>query len=455
MNGFVRTPALGAVVVAMLIVAPLAIAPASAAPPAKRPAAACLADLDGVAESEIDLPGLPPEELEPPLLPTFAAWSVLPGPLAPVAGTDGKIHLVYELLFINVTLEPLRIESLQVVDPTRGNLSVGTNRVFAADGVEVTARFRHLTLPRDKRTTTSVDYSNELQSGLSAIVYMDVTFDSVRDVPKAIAHRAALSRGQALPGAPPGAPPIYPDPPTVAVAACAKVGKPAVVVAPPLKGDRWLNGNGCCQVIGPHRYTILPLNGTLRAPEHFAIDYLQLDASGFLYTGDPKVLTNWHFYGADVVSVAPGVVVTARNDLPDQVPFAPPVGVTIDTAEGNAVIVDIGGGRFAAYAHLIPGSVTVRIGDRVKQGQRLGSVGNSGSSSAPHLHFQIVDRPSILDAVGLPFVFDRMELTARLVGASDDVLDALFARSVPVANFAGAGPIREQMPLTLDLMRYR
>src|SRR5205823_3540550 len=79
---------------------------------------------------------------------------------------------------------------------------------------------------------------------------------------------------------------------------------------------------------------------------------------------------------------------------------------------GNTVILDLGGNRFAGYAHLQPGSLMVKVGQRVRRGQRLARLGNSGVSSEPHLHFQICDRPSILGCEGLPYLLDAFEITA-------------------------------------------
>lgn len=56
-------------------------------------------------------------------------------------------------------------------------------------------------------------------------------------------------------------------------------------------------------------------------------------------------------------------------------------GLTIDQRGGNLIIVDIGGGNFALYAHLIPDSATVKVGDEVVRGQVIGRLGNSGNTS--------------------------------------------------------------------------
>lgn len=72
---------------------------------------------------------------------------------------------------------------------------------------------------------------------------------------------------------------------------------------------------------------------------------------------------------------------------------------------GNHVTIDHGNGVHSLYAHLRRGSVRVAVGDRVSAGDVIGEVGNSGNTSEPHLHFQLMDRPSVMNAAGLPFRF--------------------------------------------------
>jgi len=86
------------------------------------------------------------------------------------------------------------------------------------------------------------------------------------------------------------------------------------------------------------------------------------------------------------------------------------VPITLETVGGNHVILDIGRGLYAFYAHLQPGSLRVNVGDRVKRGQVLGLVGNSGNSTEPHLHFHISDANSPLGSEGVPYAFDSFEL---------------------------------------------
>jgi len=70
---------------------------------------------------------------------------------------------------------------------------------------------------------------------------------------------------------------------------------------------------------------------------------------------------------------------------------------------GNHVVIDHGDGVFSLYAHVRRGSAVVAVGDRVATGDVIGEVGNSGNTSEPHLHFQLMDHASPLRAAGLPF----------------------------------------------------
>ena len=101
---------------------------------------------------------------------------------------------------------------------------------------------------------------------------------------------------------------------------------------------------------------------------------------------------------------------------PRMIPTADKKAVPIDlqTVGGNHVLLKIGDGASLFYAHMQPGSVRVRVGDRVRKGQVIGRVGNSGQADAPHLHIHLSDRPSTLAAEGLPLVFGSFVLQGHL-----------------------------------------
>jgi murein DD-endopeptidase MepM/ murein hydrolase activator NlpD len=81
---------------------------------------------------------------------------------------------------------------------------------------------------------------------------------------------------------------------------------------------------------------------------------------------------------------------------------------------GNHVVLDLGGGGvYAVLAHLRRGSLRVAKGQRVAAGEQVAECGNSGNSTEPHLHFQLMDHPSVLFAAGLPFRLARYEVEGR------------------------------------------
>jgi murein DD-endopeptidase MepM/ murein hydrolase activator NlpD len=161
-------------------------------------------------------------------------------------------------------------------------------------------------------------------------------------------------------------------------------------------------------------------------------------------------LSSYAYYGAQVLSVAGGTVVRVHDGEPEQTPPSFPPPFDPETAGGNWVVVRIGHGRYAAYAHLQPNSLTVRPGDRVRRGQVLGLLGNSGSSTAPHLHFQVMDRPSVGGADGRPYEFARFRSTGTVTDEQ-----ALFAGSPTPIGPALAGRHHRQLPLNLQVVSFR
>src|SRR5690606_7933718 len=88
--------------------------------------------------------------------------------------------------------------------------------------------------------------------------------------------------------------------------------------------------------------------------------------------------------------------------------------ITMRNIGGNHVIIDIGGGLYAFYAHLAPGSIQVKVGDQVKRGDVIAHLGNTGNSTMPHLHFHILDKPLALGANSIGYVFESYRARAYL-----------------------------------------
>ena len=136
------------------------------------------------------------------------------------------------------------------------------------------------------------------------------------------------------------------------------------------------------------------------------------------------------------------MVTGQSNNVIGDSPF-PPV---ISTAGGNEVLVHLGDGIFTMYGHLLPETVSVAVGDRVRRGDVLGKLGNTGQSTAPHLHFQVMDDNSIAASHGLPWVFDSFVL----VGTFDDLdADGAITGIIPVNSGR-----RGELPLQQTLIRF-
>jgi murein DD-endopeptidase MepM/ murein hydrolase activator NlpD len=112
-------------------------------------------------------------------------------------------------------------------------------------------------------------------------------------------------------------------------------------------------------------------------------------------------LQSYTIDGKSVLAVANAVVVSVTNGFREQTPGKYPTSISLNEADGNSVMLDLGDHRYALYAHLQPGSINVSRGQTVKLGQVIGLVGDTGNSLVPHLHSQVTDGSSSLASNGL------------------------------------------------------
>jgi hypothetical protein len=146
----------------------------------------------------------------------------------------------------------------------------------------------------------------------------------------------------------------------------------------------------------------------------YAYDIVALGPHLELLRGDGSKNSDFVGYGLNIMAPGDGVVVYSRNDVTDNPSSGnqdlpsllklpdPPWGVA-----GNCVVIDHGNGEFSLLAHMQPGSVHQKRGDRVKQGDVLGRLGNSGATTGPHLHYHLMDGPVLLKSDGLPSQFEN------------------------------------------------
>jgi murein DD-endopeptidase MepM/ murein hydrolase activator NlpD len=349
---------------------------------------------------------------------------------SPVKGSDGRYHLVYEVQALNASSLPWNVRSIAI-------------RAAGPHG-RTLARWSGARVAKVMVTIADHKPARRLAPGQGALLFLTFSVASRNHLPAALEQRLVLRNATR---------PVQGPPAVTETAGRVRIARRApVVLGPPLTGARWLAADGCCTAVR-HIRAVQPYGGRLRGEQRFAIDWERLDDQGRLFTGDKRRLQHWFGYGAPVLAVADATVVHAVNRLPDQVPGALPQGLSLLEADGNGVILRLDDGRFVFYGHMIPGSVSVKAGDRVRRGQQIGLVGNSGNSSAPHLHLHVMDRNAILGANGLPYVFDGFDITGRVAStAAFDKAEATGqpARMRPVRT----GPRRDELPLDQVLVTW-
>ena len=341
----------------------------------------------------------------------------------PVAfvGSDGRTHLAYELWLKNFTSGKVAVEKVEVLDD--GSV------IATLDGAEIAGRLQ----PAGLREPTGV-----MAASTEALLFIHVTLPEGQTAPKKLAHRVQV-RAEA---APPGMQEISETGGEVAVDA-----QPAVVIGPPLRGDRYISADSCCDA-SRHTRAALPVNGSVWIAQRYAVDWEQLDDQSRIYHGPAADVNSYTIYGKEILAVADGKIASVIDGLPNQTPGQYPTNIPIDQADGNSVVLDLGGRRYALYAHFQPQSIRVHTGDAVKRGQVLGLVGNSGNSVAPHLHFHMMNTPSPLASSGLPYEIDSYRVTGKTPGTA--AFDEAESKGTPLAITAISPPREVTNGLPLD-----
>ena len=369
-----------------------------------------------------------PARAEPP-----AGWQFTPlledvhSPPRWFTGSDGQVHLVYELVLTNVLTVPVTVGEIVVRDADSGA------PVQQFSGAALQSAVSLLTSP----DTPSV----VLPPGTVGIAWLDVVVAGEAAVPAAVVHRVPIAPVSGVPDAF-----LAFDGPRVAVDR-----RPPVVLGPPLAGPRWATVGSCCD--GPHRRSLMAIGGRRYIGQRFAIDFNQLDAQNRPGAGDPLSPGSFPTFGQPVLAVAEATVAVAVDRYADLRVNAAREELNPQSEGGNRVVLDLGGGRFAAYAHLQSGSVRVRAGERVRRGQVSAKAGSSGTTGGPHVHFQVMDAASLLAADGLPYVFDAFVVTGQTPPLAE--LLPYFDTLAPVPlGTKDVGPRRNALPLGSDVVAF-
>lgn len=160
---------------------------------------------------------------------------------------------------------------------------------------------------------------------------------------------------------------------------------------------------------------------------------LVVTREGATHRGDGTTLGDYFVFGRDVLAPCAGTVHAVSDGAPDM----PPGKLGGRPAGGNQIVLHVAANEYLFLCHLSAGSIQVRLGEAVTEGQVVARIGNSGNTSEPHLHVHLQDTPRDNDGDGIPMPFSWYRSGDRLV-----------ERGIPTGGFDGgrtAGEIVEHV----------
>ena len=308
-------------------------------------------------------------------------------PFEPTAFPSGlHVYLMYELHLTNFMPMPVSLSRIDVLDA-----DAGTAQPIATFEV---AQLETMLQPLGGKAPSDPKDRLVIADGRSAIAFMFLAFDRGSHIPDRLLHRVTTA--------------YAPEEGAVISTHHTKLH----VLGPPVEGANWLAEDGPSNdPDNHHRRGVVILDGQPVDSRRFAIDWKQVK-EGASFSRNARDVHSYYSYGKAVLAVADGRVVTVRDGLPENVPghgdaFHPAVPISLETVAGNTITLDLSGGQFAYYMHLQPGTLSVKVGDRVRRGQVLASVGASGDAREPHLHFEVTTSSKLLAGEGVPYLIDR------------------------------------------------
>jgi Peptidase family M23 len=300
--------------------------------------------------------------------------------------------LVYELHVTNFDVVPLTLKRLEVFANHESSEPVSS---LADDKLSAAMIRIGAAMMMSGNMGSAAKDVRVIDLGTRSVIFMWIELPSNRAMPVSLRHRMVFSAAAT-------------DTAKATDATLEDFQVPVrhdavLTLNPPFRGGTWLAGSGPANQ-SDHRRTITAVDGHIYSAERFAIDWVKVGPNGDSRHDGATRNENWWAWGEPVLAVADGEITDVVDGIADNTPpVLPPV--TLDNIAGNHVILKIAPNRYVTYAHLQNGSIKVRLHDRVRQGDVLALLGNSGNTTGAHLHLQVTDQNSVLQAEGVPFVF--------------------------------------------------
>jgi Peptidase family M23 len=183
--------------------------------------------------------------------------------------------------------------------------------------------------------------------------------------------------------------------------------KDKVALRLPFKGNWLVLAGGRSVTENQHAGTV---------DQRFAYDLTAIK-HGRVFSGEGTRPEQYFCFGQPILAPGAGTVVEVNDGIPDN-----PINAPFDSPPaGNLVVIDHGNSEYSFLAHLKLGSIKVKVGDKVRQGQQMGKCGNSGNATVPHVHIHLQDTPVIFKAEGLPMQFQNYIAGKQFVSAGEPV----------------------------------
>jgi hypothetical protein len=335
-------------------------------------------------------------------------------PPAPIV-QNGSTRLFYEMLITNFAKTAFVLDTIEAkAGDTQSEVS----------GATLAPLMIHLGAPATKDDLAV----RTIESGRSVMTFLMLDFGKA-NVPDTVAHTLHVLGDKD-------------DAHDIVLAPLPVVNESPIIVAPPLRGT-WIAGDSVNNLPdAAHRRAVIVADGHAWLAQRYAIDWVQIqtvDSMATTFEGAEDKNESYFCYNQPIYSVAAGKVVDMSDGMPENVPHSGAYAVPLDfnNAAGNHVVVEIAPHRYVLYAHMRPGTVQVKLGDRVHTGQILGRVGNTGSSTEPHLHMHIDDQPSFLAGNGVPYEFTEGQASGPVeanVSSPTDIHLGLIGPQRPFKN---------------------